>query len=77
MTNATAISWVLTDDPGTIRRACGTIPLAAWVLTVRVTVTVVTDGVKAIVEGLKLQTLSEGRCEHKLGVSALEPVKPF
>jgi len=35
------------------------------------------DDVKATVEGLKLQTLSEGRCEHKLGVSAVEPAKPF
>jgi hypothetical protein len=51
--------------------------VAAWVLTVRVTVAVFVEEVKAIVEGLKLQALSEGRFEHKLDVSALEPVKPF
>jgi hypothetical protein len=47
------------------------------VLTVRVTATVFTDELKATVEGLKLQVLSEGRFEHELDVSALEPVKPF
>ena len=73
-----AISRVRSRDPGTRRSVEGTSPPAgAWVLTVRVTVAVFVDEVKAIVEGLKLQVLCEGSCEHKLGVSALEPLKPF
>jgi hypothetical protein len=35
--------------------------VAAWVLTVRATVAVFVDEVKAIVEGLKLQVLSGGK----------------
>ena len=77
MSHTKAIWRALTHDPGSKRRAKGPRPLAAWVLTVSVTGTVVIDDVKATVEGLKLQALSEGRCEHKLGVSAVEPAKPF
>jgi hypothetical protein len=41
-------------------------------LTVIVTVAMFEDDGKAIVEGLRLQALYAGRCEHELAVSALD-----
>lgn len=51
--------------------------LAAVVVTMRVTGTLVMDDVKLKAEGLKLQALSAGRPEHVEGESVAEPVRPF
>jgi hypothetical protein len=72
-----AISYVLERSPGKKRRPEGVKPLAAWVLTVNVTGTVVADEVKANVEGLNVHVLSGGKFVHRLAVNAAEPVKPL
>ena len=58
-------------------RTSGALELDAVVEIVSVIGTVVMDDVKAIVAGLKLQVVSEGRFEHIDGESVAEPVKPF
>jgi hypothetical protein len=47
------------------------------VLTVIVTGTVVAEEVKATIDGLKLQALSDGKLEHIDEVRSAEPVSPF
>jgi ribosomal protein L24 len=53
------------------------LPLGAVVVNVRVTGTVVVEGVNVTVVGLKAQLLSGGRFEHMDGERVVEPVKPL
>lgn len=65
------------NDPGAKRHHDGPVELAAVVLIVNVTGTVVVDELNATVDGLKLQVLCGGRFVHMDGMSVADPVMPF